>query len=566
MNKIKIYLAQINTIVGDINGNFNKIINNYQIACDHKCDLIIFPEMTICGYPAQDLWQKKYFIEKCQDKIIELTDFTKNKNCAIIVGCPTIDYNKKKEALIFNSALFINNGKVVDFSHKKTLPNYGVFDEKRYFQASTSLLISKFKDFKFNLMICEDVWELKNLYLSCENKTDFLIVINSSPYSIGKADQRFEKTEQFAKQIGKPLIYLNQIGGQDSLVFDGDSFVLGQYGEKLLEMKKFSEDFSIIEIDETHEIKVIEPKNHQSKFTQFQKKSHDLNLNCQITAKDNYCAAILGLRDYVLKNGFEKVLLGMSGGIDSAIVATIAVDALGSKNVELYALPSRFNSNNSMQDAKQCAQNLNIDLKIISIEPIHQIMLDSIKECSDLAKENIQSRIRGNILMAISNSRSKTLLLSTGNKSEMACGYATLYGDMCGAFNPIKDIYKTQIYQLAKWRNNNIPEISLYNKKNLIPENIISKEPTAELRENQKDSDSLPEYKILDQILYQIIEEEKAIEDIIEQGFDKDLVLKISKLFYFSEYKRKQSPIGPKISKMSFDLERRYPITNKFHD
>jgi NAD+ synthetase len=272
------------------------------------------------------------------------------------------------------------------------------------------------------------------------------------------------------------------------------------------------------------------------------------------TTEKNYAACVLGLKDYVLKNGFKKVIIGMSGGIDSALVATIATDALGAENVKLYALPSRFNSQNSMTDAVNCSQNLGIKLEVISIEEVFKAMLTTLGEISDLAKENLQSRIRGNILMALSND-SGALLISTGNKSELSCGYATLYGDMCGAYNPIKDLYKTQVYELANWRNK---------EKEIIPQNILTKEPTAELRENQKDSDSLPEYEILDKILYSLIEEEKSVEEIVSQGFEQELVLKISKLLYLSEYKRQQSCLGPKISEMAFDKDRRYQITNKF--
>lgn len=519
--------------------------------------------MTICGYPAQDLWQKEYFVKSCQEKIMQICDLSKGKKCALIIGSPITDLDRDQAIIFRNSAIFIKDGKIEKIANKKNLPNHEVFDEKRYFTDSSALSTHKLNGFSFSLMICADLWENKNLFLISQHQIDFAIAVNSSPYSIGKEQTRFEKAKKFSDKCQKPLIYLNQVGGQDSLVFDGDSFVTGQYGEKILEMKNFEEDFAVIEILDTHDVKVLEPKNYKSNFSQFSEKLHDLNLKCQKTAQNNYQACILGLRDYIYKNGFSKVLLGMSGGIDSAMVATIAVDALGSKNVALYALPSRFNSENSMVDAKKCAKNLEVELKIIEIEPLFQKMLETLPNSSALTKENMQSRIRGNILMSLSND-SGALLLSTGNKSELACGYATLYGDMCGAFNPIKDLYKSQIYQLANWRNQNIPAISIYQNINLIPQNIIDKAPTAELRENQKDSDSLPDYAILDQILYQIIEEQKSLSQIIELGFNKELVEKITNLFYKSEYKRKQAPLGAKISKMAFDLERRYPISNNY--
>ena len=556
-------MAQINTIVGDLDGNFDKIAHHFQKAQDKECDLVAFPEMTISGYPAQDLWRKKYFVKACEEKILQLCKLSEDKNCALIIGSPTTDSNRDKEIILRNSAILIKDGKVDKIANKKNLPNYEVFDEKRYFEASQTLTTHKLGDFNFSMMVCADLWSNKNLFLIKEHKIDFAIAINSSPYAIGKEQERFKKGVEFSKKCQKPLIYLNQVGAQDSLVFDGNSFVLGQHGEKILEMKNFEEDYAIIEIEDSCEIKVIEPQNYRSSYLQFAEKIHDLNLDCEITAKNNYQACILGLRDYILKNGFSSVLLGMSGGIDSALVATMAVDALGSENVTLYALPSRFNSDTSMIDAKNCANNLGSALEIIEIEPVFQKMLETLPNSLPLTSENMQSRIRGNILMSLSNDCG-ALLLSTGNKSELACGYATLYGDMCGAFNPIKDLYKSQVYQLVNWRNNNIPAISIYKKHNIIPKNIIDKEPTAELRENQKDTDSLPDYDVLDRILYQIIEEEKPLNEIIKQGFAKDMVEKIAKLFYSSEYKRKQSVIGPKISKMAFDLERRYPITNKF--
>jgi NAD+ synthase len=389
------------------------------------------------------------------------------------------------------------------------------------------------------------VWDAKNVFLLQEQIFDAAIAINASPYSTKKHQSRNKTAQNFTKTLNKPLIYVNQVGGQNFLVFDGSSFVMNAQGENVLQLNGFCEDDEIIEINKEGEIKSpiaeILPSEEER----------------------DYSACVLGLRDYIKKNNFKNVLLGMSGGIDSALVATMAVDALGSENVTLYALPSRFNSENSMIDAKSCGRNLDLELKIISIESALETMLETLGEISDLAKENLQSRIRGNILMALSNN-SGALLLSTGNKSELACGYATLYGDMCGAFNPIKDLYKTRVYELANWRNQNVPNISIFPHKNLIPQNIITKAPTAELRPNQKDSDSLPEYEILDRILFYLIEEKRSVLEIIAFGFEQELVEKIANLFYRSEYKRQQSCLGPKISEMSFDRDRRYPVTNKF--
>ena len=552
MSNIKIYLAQINNTVGDINGNFNKIIKNIKIATENDCNLVIFPEMTISGYPAMDLWQKEYFINDCQDKIVEICKISKNTKCHIIVGCPTLEKINSKN-IIRNSAIIIYDGKISKIIHKKTLPNYSVFDELRYFKPASIIDTKKFNDFYCNIFICEDAWDEKNIFLALQSEIDFSIIINSSPFEIGKYNLRISKCLNLVKKTKKPLIYLNQIGGQDSLIFDGASFIMNKDGTKIAHMASFSQDYAIINIDKTHQIDIVKSCVKKLEFNNYQEN----NLAAI------YSSIILGVRDYVNKNGFEKILVGASGGIDSALVSLIAVDALGNGNVNLYALSTKYNSKESLIDAQKLSKNLGIILEEISIQEIFSLMQKSVENLSDIALQNLQSRIRGNILMSISNSNN-SLLLSTGNKSEISCGYATLYGDMCGAYNPIKDIYKTQIYQLAKWRNSNIPEITLYKKLDIIPGNIIQKEPSAELKENQKDSDTLPDYEILDKILYQIIEQQQSIADICQIGYDKDLVEKIANLFYNSEYKRKQSVMGPKISKMSFDNERRYQITNKY--
>lgn len=545
MPNLRIHLAQINPTIGDLEGNCEKILREFKKASEAGCDLVVFCEMTICGYPAEDLWQKKYFVQECQEKIVEICDATKDSKCAILLGSPTIDSNHGKKEIIRNSAILIEQGEIKKIINKKSLPNYGVFDERRYFEGSAALSSVEFRGLTLAILICEDLWDYKNLFLLQEQILDAVIVMNASPYTRKKHLYRKKITQNFVKNLSKPLIYVNQVGGQDSVVFDGSSFALDKEGNVALQLKEFQEDFGVIEIEKNGNVSA--------------------NSKTQIGTQEqrDYSACVVGLRDYIKKNNFKKVMLGMSGGVDSALVATIAVDALGFENVALYALPSRFNSETSMIDAKNCAKNLGVNLEIISIEAVFESMLFTVKNTSELAKENMQSRIRGNILMAISNSNG-ALLLSTGNKSELACGYATLYGDMCGAFNPIKDLYKTRIYELANWRNENVPEISVFKNINLIPENILTKAPTAELRPNQKDSDSLPEYDILDKILFALIEEQKSVAEIIKSGFEEALVKKVAKLFYGSEYKRRQSVIGPKISDMSFDKDRRYPITNKF--
>lgn len=531
--KLKIYLAQINPIVGDLEGNKQKILQQAKLANEAGCDLVVFSEMVICGYPSEDLWQKKYFVIDCQEKILEIAEATKGHQCAILVGSPLIDLERKKE-VIRNSALLIERGEIKKVINKKTLPNFAVFDEARYFAASQTLSTVEFRGLTLAILICEDMWDSRNLFLLKEQIFDAAIILNASPYASKKHEYRW----QAAKNFGKNLIYVNQVGGQDSLVFDGSSFAMNSSGEIALQMKEFGEDSAVIELDK--EGKITPLTNNNSPTT--------------IRERD-YKACVLGLRDYVLKNGFKKVLLGMSGGIDSALVAAMAVDALGKENVSLYALPSRYSSDCSMNDAKECAKNLGVELAAISIEPTFEALRLTLQqaegELAGLTEENMQSRIRGNILMALSNN-SGALLLSTGNKSELATGYATLYGDMCGAFNPLKDLYKTQVYELATL------------KKDVIPQNILTKAPTAELRPNQKDSDSLPDYEILDKILFALIEEKKSLAEIAK-NFDKNLVEKIAKLLQVSEYKRRQSCLGPKISDMAFDRDRRYPVTNKFN-
>jgi len=549
---LKIHLAQINFVVGDIDGNFEKLIKEYEVANLQNCDLVVFSEMAICGYPCEDLWLKEHFIKNCQEKILQIALKTKDKNCAILFGAPIYEVERKKKVLR-NSAILIENGEVKNVINKKSLPNYAVFDEHRYFKPSSHVSNIEFRGFDVVILICEDLWDERNLFLLAEQVFDLIISINASPFEKNKNQQRSIIAQKYTQTLKKPLIYVNQIGGQDSLIFDGASFALDSQGSTTLQMANFAEDFAQISIDEDCEIEII--SHHQKTFGFI-----DDNV------EKNYQARVLGLRDYIRKNNFHKIILGMSGGIDSALVATIAVDALGSENVELYALPTKFNSQSSLDDAKLCAKNLNVALKIIEIEEIFQTnlkILKSYETISSLAEENLQSRIRGNILMAISNSKN-ALLMSTGNKSEMACGYATLYGDMNGAFNPIKDFYKSEIYQLANFRNQNFCKISDFKNINLIPQNIIDKAPSAELRFDQKDSDSLPDYNELDKILFSLIEEQKSIDETIKLGFEAEIVKKVAKLVLLSEYKRKQAVIGVKISQLSFDKDRRYPTTNKF--
>ena len=552
-DSLKLQLEQINFTVGNLDGNCGKITNAYEKAKDNDVDLVVFSELSVTGYPPEDLLLKDYFIHEVQKKIEEICQITKNQKVAILFGAPVLFVNKYDDKNLHNSAILVDNGEVIYIACKSNLPNHGVFDERRYFSPASNLTCVNFRGFEIAMLICEDIWSLKNAFLLHDKGLDAVLTIHASPFTKNKFEERVSIASKFIEHVKRPLIYVNQVGGQDSLVFDGSSFVLGSKGDVVLNMKEFEEDGAIIEINKSGDVRVA---------------SESVSDKIIIEEERVYKALVLGLRDYISKNGFSNVVVGMSGGIDSALVSVIAVDALGSDKVRLVALPSKYNSEESFKDAKQCSDNLGVELEIVSIEPVREAMLSTLSEKfsgvqEGITEENIQSRIRGDILMAISN-KFGNLLLSTGNKSELAVGYATIYGDMCGAFNPIKDVYKTEVFKLVKWRNENISDLFVYKKKDLISENIINKAPTAELRENQKDSDSLPEYDILDKVLFGLVEERKSIDEVISLGFDERVVKDIAKLLHNSEYKRRQSVIGPKVSNMSFDGDYRYPITNRY--
>ncbi len=539
-------ISQNNYIIGDLDHNFEIIKNEYSKSCENDSDLIIFSELSVTGYPPLDLLQKKYFLQEVEDVVDRIARLTTFENCAILVGAPIL-----QDDLLYNVILFIKNGEIQKRFLKNDLPNYRLFDEKRHFTASQDIDYFELNGKKVSVLNCEEAWNEENIAKVKSHKSDLIAVLNASPFAPDKMQRRFEVCAEFCKKTKLSLVYVNQVGGVDSIIFDGNSFVMDEKGEVVTKLAGFTTDSKSVYFDKDMQILV-----NKEEFV-------------VDPVADLYSGATLGLRDYVAKTGFKKVLLGMSGGIDSALVATICVDALGSQNVRLVALPSRFNSSQSFDDANECAKNLGVELEIISIEDVFRSSLDVLNphfkgKKIDATEENLQSRIRGLLLMAMSN-KFNELLITTGNKSEMATGYATIYGDMNGAFNPIKDLYKTQIFELAKWRNKNVPDLSIYNEKDLIPTSIIEKEPSAELAFDQKDSDSLPDYDTLDKILHKMIEEEKSVAIIIkETGFDEDLVKKIAKLFYQNEYKRQQAVIGPKLSKMSFDRDRRYLITNKY--
>ena len=546
---MKILLAQLNNIVGDIKGNTSKALEILNKAKEKNIDLVIFSELFLSGYPPEDLVLKRSFIKKCRISLDELTEFTNKKNLGFLIGLPILE-----DSNLYNAAALVDNGKVIGFSKKINLPNYSVFDEKRVFAKGKNSETFNFRGTEIGIPICEDIWEKDVCEDLKKQRCDLLISPNGSPFDKYKIDQRKKIITERVSETETALIYVNQVGGQDELVFDGNSLAINPNKEFAFEAPAWEESLNILEFDEKSKVLV-------SQSSKKEKCSEIENI---------YLATVIGLRDYVEKNGFPGVILGLSGGIDSALCAAIAVDALGEERVSSFMLPSIYTSDESFTDSKECAKRLGISLETISIEKTFESINLSLEKTfkgysEDITEENLQSRIRGTLLMAVSNKKGQ-MLLTTGNKSEVSVGYSTLYGDMNGGFNPIKDIYKTEVYELAKWRNTNIPNNVYGKNKDIIPIEIITKEPTAELRENQKDSDSLPSYEELDKILEGLVEYELSTKELEEKGFALESIKKVENLLYISEYKRRQSAPGVKISLRNFVRDRRYPITNKFRD
>ena len=547
-SNIKIFLCQLNFHVGNLNKNLDNIITTREKVKSQGGDLCIFSELSITGYPPEDLVLKNSFIINVEEVINKLISLSKDGGPAIIVGYPRNDNGKLK-----NSAALIDSGtiSIVDKFH---LPNYGVFDEARVFDSERVSGPISFMGIRLGLMICEDMWFSDVSESLQESGAQILIVINGSPFDQNKEDERISVAVSRVVETELPLIYVNQIGGQDELVFDGGSFVLNQNSKLCMQSSLWKEEINFIEINTDNNDLI---------------NISDSNINVLSSGiESKYNAMVLGLRDYVIKNNFKGVLLGLSGGIDSALAAAIAVDALGSEKVRGVRMPSKYSSKGSLDDAEETSKLLNIRLDTISIEEINETFLTNLDGLfsnmpNDLTEENIQSRIRGVILMAVSN-KFGDMVISTGNKSEISVGYTTIYGDMNGGFSPLKDAYKTDVYEMSKWRNNSYNSLFLGPNSNVVPENSINKEPSAELNLNQKDQDSLPPYEILDEILKNIIEEESSLDFIIKLGHEKKLVHRIYKLLLLSEYKRRQSAPGVKLTARSFGKERRYPITNAF--
>lgn len=541
---MQIKVLQLNSVVGDIDGNALKLFEECKKAVADKVDIVITPECYLTGYPPEDLIFRTSFQKSITEKITWLTKQLKEFDLGVILGTPRFSNNK-----IYNSALWLYRNKTKIMCDKQFLPDYGVFDDARIFTAGKISTVIQHKNVNIGAMICEDMWYPKPADTLKKKKADILISLNASPFEKNKLKKRQEIVKQRCIETNLPIITCFMVGGQDEIVFDGFSFAMDNAGKLIAQARGFSDDTLGI---------FYNKKTISGQITQ-----QDVSENSLI-----YQAVTIGLRDYINKNNFKGVVLGLSGGVDSVLSTIIAVDALGKDKVHCLLLPSQYTSQESFDDAYAVIDNLGVSYDIIAIkEAVDSIdlALEAVFQGypTDITEENIQSRIRGVILMAYSN-KMDYMVLTTGNKSEMAVGYATLYGDMCGGYNVLKDIYKTKIYDLCHYRNLNIPAIGLGKATKPIPNSVITKAPTAELRENQKDSDTLPEYSLLDSILELMIEQEMGIDDIIQQGYNSDIVKKIRYLIDNSEYKRRQSPIGAKISSKNFGRDRRYPITQKF--
>ena len=549
-DKIGIALAQLNPVAGDVNGNGERVREARRVAAGQGADLLVFSELFISGYPPEDLILKPAFREAARACIEELAKETGDDGPALLIGTPW-----EEDGLVYNAVVLLDGGEVAGVRTKAVLPNYGVFDEKRVFEAGPMPGPVNFRGIRIGVPICEDIWSEEVCECLVETGAEMLIVPNGSPYFSGKMDVRMNIAAARVAENSVPLVYVNQVGGQDELVFDGASFALNANSELAAQLPDWEEKISLTKWQRVDGAWRCDPDDLSS---------------VEEGEGADYLACVTGLRDYVTKNGFPGVVLGLSGGVDSAICAAICVDALGPEKVHCVMLPYSYTSDESLKDAAACAQGLGVRYDTL---PIHK-PVEGFNEClqplfeglpPDTAEENIQSRARGTILMAISN-KFGSMVVTTGNKSEVSVGYATLYGDMNGGFNPIKDLYKTQVYALSRWRNANVPRGVLGPKGIVIPENILTKAPSAELKENQTDQDSLPAYDVLDDILTCLVENEMPLSQIVARGHDKKVVSEIQRLLYLAEYKRRQSAPGVKITQKLFGRDRRYPITNRFRE
>jgi NAD+ synthase (glutamine-hydrolysing) len=560
---MRIALAQLNYHIGDFENNIARIKSWIQEAKSRQADVVLFSELAVCGYPPRDFLEFNDFITKSQEGVLSIA--RECKDIAVIVGSPSVNPSEKGKPL-YNSAFFLADGKIQAVFHKTLLPNYDVFDEYRYFEPNRlPYAVVEYKKYKFAVTICEDLWNIADDPLYVRNPMDELallgpdVVVNiaASPFHYDQPVLRKEVLVRNAKKYHLPFFYLNHVGGQTELLFDGGSMVVDPEGNVFDEMKYFEEDFRVYDIDDVNN----KQKNYREDAKALSKKESIYREDAKAQRKIEliHDALVMGIRDYFGKMELKTAILGLSGGIDSAVTLVLAARALGSENVRAILLPSRFSSENSKKDAIELADRINVKYDIIAIDEAYFAFEDLLKSWFkglpfNLTEENIQARARAVILMALSN-KFGYILLNTSNKSEAAVGYGTLYGDMCGGISVLGDVYKTQVYELAAYINR---------KKEIIPQNSIDKPPSAELRPGQKDSDSLPDYSILDKILYEYIELRKGPNELIREGFDKEMVKRVLKLVNTSEYKRNQTPPILRVSPKAFGTGRRMPIVGKY--
>ena len=547
---LTIALAQLNPVMGDIPGNLARARDARAKAQAAGADLVLFSELFITGYPPEDLVLKPAFQADARQAVEAFAKDTGDDGPAVLIGTPWV-----KEGALHNAVAYLDAGAVQATTFKVDLPNYGVFDEKRVFAPGPMPGPFNIRGVRIGVPICEDIWGGDPVECLCETGTEILLVPNGSPFDAAKRDHRLNVTVARVVECGLPLVYLNQVGGQDELVFDGGSFVLNADRRLAAQLPSWEEAFAITRWRREPAGWVCE----QGPLAETEEMNAAL-----------YSAMVLGLKDYVNKNRFPGVVLGLSGGIDSALSAAVAVDALGASRVRCVMMPSRYTSQDSLEDAEAVGKYLGVAYDIVPIEEPMRVFGETLApifagRAADATEENIQARIRGMIVMAISN-KFGPMVLTTGNKSEMSVGYATLYGDMAGGYSVLKDLYKTEVFALSRWRNQNLPKNALGAKGRVMPERVIEKPPTAELRANQKDEDSLPPYVVLDGILQCLVEGEMGFDEVVAKGYDPVTVRRVEQMLYVAEYKRRQAAPGVKLTTRNFGRDRRYPITNAFRD
>lgn len=557
----RIALAQVNPVVGDLGFNRSLIEQGIEEAKRVGADIVAFPELVVTGYPPEDLVLRRSFIE---DSVVTVEQIA----TSVSGICAIVGFIDRGEDKPYNAAAVVAGGEIRGIYHKHKLPNYGVFDEERYFARGDGIVLGKIDDLLFGITICEDIWKSEGPHAACAAAGAALLInINGSPYHRSKGRERLELLRRRARENGIAIAYVNMVGGQDELVFDGQSMAVGEIGDLIARAAQFEEELLVFDIEPwTRESQVPDtgaeglrliglPVSTAPKPPIEERIAEELDSDAEV-----YRGLVIGVRDYLAKNGFSEALVGLSGGIDSSLTAAIAADAIGPVNVTGILMPSPYTSDESLDYAKRVASNLGIQMELLSVVDIQKAFLEVLdpvfaNQDQGVAEENLQPRIRGTLLMAVSNKRPGSILLSTGNKSELATGYSTLYGDMAGGFAVLKDVPKTLVYRLSSWRNT---------KGEVIPREVIERPPTAELREGQLDTDTLPPYEVLDPILQAYVEDDRSVEEIAAQGFDIDVVSAVARMVDTAEYKRRQAPPGVKITERAFGRDRRLPITNRY--